>query len=114
MTMVLDQTHDPARKSWLASANQAGSDFPLQNLPFGIFRLSSGGRPRAGVAIGDRILDLAAALEAGCLELPAHTAAAAQQPALNALMAEPVEARRALRLALSNLLSEGSALAGDR
>ena len=114
MTVELDRTHDPGRRSWLASANQAGGDFPLQNLPYGVFRLPSGGRPRIGAAIGDRVLDLPAALEAGCLELPAHIATAAQQPTLNALMSQPLEARRALRFALSDLLAEGSALAGDR
>jgi fumarylacetoacetase len=110
----LDRTHDPSRRSWLEPANLAGCDFPLQNLPFGIFRSSSGGRPAIGVAIGDRVLDLPAALEAGCLELPARTAATVQQPALNALMAEPAEHRRALRLAVFDLLTEGSPLAADR
>jgi fumarylacetoacetase len=113
MTAALDQTHDPSRRSWLASANQVGGDFPLQNLPYGVFRPAAGGRPRIGVAIGDRVLDIPAALEAGCLELSARTATAAQQPTLNALMDEPVEARLALRRALSELLAEGSGLAGD-
>jgi fumarylacetoacetase len=114
MTVAPDQTHDPGRRSWLASANQEGADFPLQNLPYGVFRLSPGGRPRIGVAIGDRVLDVPAALEAGCLELPAHTAAAVQQPTLNALMGAPLDARLALRRALSGLLAEDSRLAGDR
>ena len=114
MTAVPDQTHDPNRRSWLVSANVEGGDFPLQNLPYGVFRLSAGSRPRIGVAIGDRVLDIPAALEAGCLELSARTAAAAQQPTLNALMEEPPEARVALRRALSDLLAEGSGLAGDR
>ena len=114
MTAAPDQTHDPSRRSWIASANQEGADFPLQNLPYGVFRPSPGGRPRIGVAIGDRVLDIPAALEAGCLELPAHTAAAAQQPTLNALMGAPLEARLALRQALSGLLAEDSGLAGDR
>src|SRR4051812_40885698 len=62
----LDGTHDPAFRSWVASANAAGADFPIQNLPFGIFRRrGSGERPHAGVAIGDRILDVAACHEAG-------------------------------------------------
>jgi fumarylacetoacetase len=114
MTAAPDQTHDPSRRSWLASANLEGADFPLQNLPYGVFRLSAASRPRIGVAIGDRVLDIPAALEVGCLELSAHTAAAAQQPTLNALMEEPLEARLALRRALSDLLGEGSGLAGDR
>ena len=80
MTRTLDETHDPALRAWLPSANgPAGAvyapdgaafeycgDFPVQNLPFGIFR-RRGGReaPRAGIAIGDRILDVAACREAG-------------------------------------------------
>ena len=59
--MTLDATHDPELKSWVESANAPGCDFPIQNLPFGIFK-RKGAResPRGGVAIGDQILDLAA------------------------------------------------------
>lgn len=53
----LNATHDPARRSWLASANTLTSDYPIQNLPYGVF--STSGRTRhVGVAIGDMILDL--------------------------------------------------------
>ena len=59
--MALDATHDPALKSWVESANQPGCDFPIQNLPFGIFkRKGATESPRGGIAIGDQILDLAA------------------------------------------------------
>jgi len=59
--MVLDATHDAGLKSWVESANQPGCDFPIQNLPFGIFkRKGAKESPRGGVAIGDQILDLAA------------------------------------------------------
>src|SRR5215208_6476408 len=59
--MALDETHDPNLKSWVESANQPGCDFPIQNLPFGIFkRKGAKESPRGGVAIGDQILDLAA------------------------------------------------------
>ena len=59
--MVLDATHDPGLKSWVEPANQPGCDFPIQNLPFGIFkRKGAKESPRGGVAIGDQILDLAA------------------------------------------------------
>ena len=40
---VLDHTHDPAARSWLDSANEAGCDFPIQNLPFGVFRRQGSG-----------------------------------------------------------------------
>ena len=50
-----------AMKSWVASANDPGTDFPLQNLPFGVFRNNQ--ETRIGIAIGDRILDLRACVE---------------------------------------------------
>ena len=57
----MDQTHNPALTSWVESANQPDCDFPIQNLPFGIFkRKGATESPRGGVAIGDQILDLAA------------------------------------------------------
>ena len=60
--MRIDETHDPAAESWVESANEPGTDFPIQNLPFGIFRSrkSRSEAPRGGVAIGDQIFDLAA------------------------------------------------------
>jgi fumarylacetoacetase len=65
MNFPIDETHDPTRLSWVESAN-GHPDFPVQNLPFGIFSPPNGGR-RAGVAIGDKILDLKAASAAGLL-----------------------------------------------
>ena len=50
---ALDFTHDPGRRSWVASAN-GHPDFPIQNLPFGVFVPSAGSEPRGGIAIGDR------------------------------------------------------------
>ena len=61
MTIALNETHDPARRSFVESANAPGNDFPIQNLPFGVFRPAPGQAPRVGVAIGDQILDVAAA-----------------------------------------------------
>src|SRR4029079_17964246 len=56
---MLDETHDPGLRSWVESANVEGTDFPIQNLPLGRFRPSGSDEPlRAGVAIGDRVLDL--------------------------------------------------------
>jgi fumarylacetoacetase len=109
--MTNDITTDPAIHSWVESANAAATDFPLQNLPFGVFR--RGGTqetPRVGVAIGDRILDVAACLAAGLFDdapLAAREAAACcAEPALNTLMASGRAAQRALRQALWQLLSE--------
>ncbi|MEQ1774673.1 MAG: fumarylacetoacetase, partial [Burkholderiales bacterium] len=62
MTKKLDETHDAKRRSWVASAN-GHTDFPIQNLPLGVFSIR-GDTPRGGVAIGDDVFDLKAAREA--------------------------------------------------
>ena len=98
----VDDTHDPSLKSWVESANGHG-EFPIQNLPFGVFS-NSGESPRAGVAIGDVILDLAAASEAGLLPPPA--AQVLNQGTLNRLLALPAAGRRELRHRLSSLLAD--------
>ncbi len=95
--------------SWVASAN-GHPDFPLQNLPFGVFRrASSDEAPRVGVAIGDEILDIAACLAAGLLDDASDEARrgarACASPSLNALMALGAPVRRALRDALTRLLA---------
>jgi fumarylacetoacetase len=100
----LNETHDPARRSFLDSANAPGSEFPIQNLPFGVFRPAAKAPPRVGVAIGDQILDLPAA--ASSFGDPAADAArAGAAPALNGLMSLGPRAWSALRLALSRALS---------
>lgn len=94
---TLNETHDPKLKSWVASANKVGCDFPIQNLPFGRFRQTGiQGGWRIGVAIGDRVLDLRAA---GLVDTDD----------MNAVMAESPEARQVLRRKLSDGLREGSA-----
>ena len=101
---VIDETHDPRRESWVASA-RGHTEFPIQNLPFGVFN-PRGGPPRGGVAIGDAIFDLKAALEAGLFSGEAARAAeAAAGPTLNPLMALGSAPRVALRKHLSALLS---------
>ena len=93
----------------MASAN-GHPDFPIQNLPLGVFSPPGGGAPRAGVAIGDMILDLAAAQAAGLLAGEAARAVeAAAGGILNPLFAAGAGPRRALRARLSELLTEGSA-----
>lgn len=102
----LDDTHDPARRSWVQSANDGVTDFPIQNLPFGVFR-TAGGAARGGVAIGDQIFDLAAGLKAGLFAGDAKVAAeAAAGPALNALMTLGRRYSSTLRRRLSDLLRE--------
>ena len=103
----LDRSHDPTLKSWLASA-EGHSDFPIQNLPFGVFSPPGGG-PRGGAAIGDSVLDLAGAVAAGLFTGEAERAArAASGPTLNPLMALSPQSRRALRLRLVELLEDGA------
>ena len=105
----LDETHDPKRRSWVTSAN-GHPDFPIQNLPLGVFSPPGGGLPRAGVAIGDMILDLAAAQAAGLLAGEAARAVEATAGGiLNPLFAAGAGPRRALRASVSELLIEGSA-----
>ena len=103
MIAAVNETHDPARRSFVESANLPGSDFPIQNLPFGVFE-RAGEQPKVGVAIGDQIVDVAAA--AGLFDGLAATAArACDAPSLNALMALGSPSWSALRLALSRELA---------
>ena len=109
--MALDETHDPQRTSWVASA-QAHGEFPLQNLPLGVFSID-GDTPRGGMAIGDSILDLKAALAAGLFTGEAERAASAASGAtLNPLLALGAAARLALRRRVFALLSAGDPAAG--
>lgn len=110
----LNATHDPARRSWVSSANPDDGDFPIQNLPFGRFR-RLGGRPQGGVAIGDQIVDLNALLQAGALDgeaRPAAEAAAAED--LRALLALGAQGCSPLRARLSELLRLGGDEAARR
>jgi fumarylacetoacetase len=59
---MIDSTHDPKLTSWVKSANQPDSDFPVQNLPYASFRKRGEERIRVGVAIGDALLDASQAL----------------------------------------------------
>lgn len=110
MTPLLNETHDPALRSWVTSANRSDTDFPIQNLPFAVFRRRGSAEAwRGGVAIGDQIVDLAAVAQAGVFSGEAAQAAqAGAQDKLNALMALGQGAWSALRLALSRGLREGS------
>jgi fumarylacetoacetase len=103
-SMTLDETHDPALKSFIAAANTPDCDFAIQNLPYGVFRgRGSSAPPRVGVAIGDAVLDITAVADLLDGEA-AHAAAACAKPHLNALMECGPPAWAALRLALSRLL----------
>lgn len=105
---MLHDTHDPRLMSWVVSANDGATDFPIQNLPHGVFRRRDSTEPwRGGVAIGDRILDMKAAAALGVFASDATGAArAAGADALNGLMAMGPAAWHALRAELSRLLRD--------
>lgn len=95
MNQHTDETLDPTLTSWVESANDPASDFPIQNLPFGRFCRANESAWRVGVAIGDQILDL-------------RLAGLTHTDNMNVLMSATVDKRRALRLALSHGLRRGS------
>ena len=101
----MDDTNDPGLESWLDEANDPATDFPIQNLPFGVFTSRGDRPPRLAVAIGDRALDLRACAEAGLLsDTPRPVVEAVRAATLNPLMARPRAERLALRRAISRLL----------
>ncbi len=97
MTRHIDETHAPDLESWVESANDPATDFPLQNLPFGRFRRTREEAWRIGVAIGDQVLDLE---RAGLIDTAD----------MNQLMTWGSAARHALRLAIARGLRRGYAL----
>jgi fumarylacetoacetase len=99
---MIDETHEPALRSWVASAH-GHSEFPIQNLPYGVFSTAVEGG-RIGAAIGDQVLDLKAVAEAELL--PRWACEALTQPALNAVMGLPQAERADLRRRISRLLRE--------
>lgn len=95
ITYPINATHNPALRSWVESANVEGNDFPIQNLPFGVYSQAPRWDKRIGVAIGDKVLDL-------------RTAKLIDTDDMNELMAQSPTQRAALRAALSVGLAEGS------
>jgi fumarylacetoacetase len=90
---MIDDTHDPKRRSWVESANVDGCDFPIQNLPLGVFQTRAGATPYLGIAIGDEILWVGS-------WLPGES--------LNAYCALPAEQRRGLRREWVKALEAGA------
>ena len=101
----LDQTHDPSLRSWIETANDPAGDFPIQNLPFGVFSTSEDDPDMIGVAIGDSILSLEDAIEAEVLEVPAAIESAFGVMMLNEVMDCDRATRIELRRAISGLLN---------
>lgn len=113
--MQLNETHNPSLKSWVESANVSNSDFPIQNLPFAVFRKSGSEEQfRIGVAIGDQVVDLAMLSKK---EIFAGKAADAlsvcDDETMNKLMALTPEYWSALRLSLSRTLRQGASNQGE-
>jgi fumarylacetoacetase len=109
----LDDTHDGNLRSWVDSANAANTDFPIQNLPFAIFRRAGSQEVfRPATAIGDQVVDLLAARAAGLIKGTAADALdGTEDGSLNSLMGRPRTARVALRTALSEGLRDTGASA---
>ena len=107
----MNSTHDPAARSWIAAANDPATDFPIQNLPFGVFRRAGRGeRPRVGVAIGDRVLDVGACVRERLLGGDGAEVCDGAE-SLNPLMAAGRDAWSSLRAQLAALLAESGSAA---
>src|SRR5882762_11336605 len=109
MNPVLDETHDSKVQSWMESASVEGSDFPIQNLPFGVFLpRDAGTEARVGVAIGDRIIDVAGMRDEGLFaeESVLVAANACASDTLNSLMRLGAGPRRTLRRRLHTILRQ--------
>jgi fumarylacetoacetase len=103
--MPVNETHDPGLRSWVQSANTPGCDFPIQNLPFGVFRRSPSAPGRVGVAIGDDILDLHLGAERGVFaDAPSLVRNACRASSLNELMRLGPEGWAGLRSTISGWL----------
>ena len=111
MRYSINETHNPDLISWVESANDAATDFPIQNLPFGVFRRLADSQPTVGIAIGDMILDVAAAHAAGFYSgLAAEAAVSCENDSLNPLMALGAAHWSALRAQTSALLQKETEL----
>ncbi len=106
---VLDETHDASTRSFVAAANDPQTDFPIQNLPFGVVRRRGSDESwRGAIAIGDQVLDLAALARTGLVSGPAGAALArCAESTLNAFMALGATAASQVRRAVFELLREG-------
>lgn len=103
----MNESSPSQRASWVDSANDPANDFPIQNLPYGIFTISGGGAPRVGVAIGRHVLDVSEAARAGLIP-PSPALEACARATLNPLMQLDRRDQTALRSALAELLDRDS------
>jgi fumarylacetoacetase len=102
----VNDTHDPSLTSWIESANSPDADFPIQNLPFGVFSRKGDSERRVGVAIGDQIVDIGESLSANLWSGKARDVARwCDRPNLNELMQAPQDSLSEFRARLSELLA---------
>ena len=106
MTVEIDETHDPSRRSFVDAANQPDAEFPIQNLPLGVFSTVDDSNPRIGMAIGDHAFDLKKA-SAGSEGFAEATRTALQEATLNSLFSLGRPALRELRRIAADMLDEG-------
>ena len=111
MTYEINETHDPNLRSWVESANDPETDFPIQNLPFTLFNFVDRDRERSlfnvGIAIGDKILNLNRFHEEKLIgDLKAGYFL--NHPHIDNLGSLFLEERQALRKCFSDLLSNGA------
>lgn len=109
MSISLNETHDPQRRSWVESANKPETDFPLQNLPFCVFSRTGTSEAKIGVGIGDQILDLSALLRSGGIPTSPDLLDAVSRSTLNAMMGLDRAQLSTLRKQLSSALDGASA-----
>ncbi|HEY1610928.1 MAG TPA: fumarylacetoacetase [Paraburkholderia sp.] len=114
LSSELQATLDPSRKSWLDRANDPLNDFPIQNLPFGVFSDTRDATRRVGVALGEHAIDLAALAATGLLKLPDSAPADVfARAALNDFIALGRDAWRSVRVQLSTLFARDTATLRD-
>ena len=111
----INETHDPKLESWVESANDPATDFPIQNLPFCVFAgPQNPDMPRVGVLIGDKIVDVWGLYGSGVISAETrHAAVASSDPNLNRLAGEPSSSSN-LRRRLVGLLNAATATAGEK
>jgi fumarylacetoacetase len=108
----MNETHNPNLESWVESANDPATEFPIQNLPFGVFTHPRHESPRVGIAIGDQILDVVETLARGYIEgWPGAQRSFGSR--LNPLMAVDPSRLESFRGEVSALLARGSARRDD-
>jgi len=116
MPCEINETHDPNLKSWVESANDPETDFPIQNLPFGRFDLGDGSPAFIGVPIGDMVVHLGALQRGGFLSgisLIEDTSGNFDLAAMPGFMAQPRAVQAGLRARLVQLLDARTAASSD-